>query len=492
MFKQNPFLSLFGVLVIVGFLTYGIVHFLEDVTQGRRGRIVNHPDPVKPLDIPAGIHNRENVYPSKEYTQTIGGLTTTIKLGSDTMNMRDGKGYMLVTLKGDQISKQYEKERLPLNLALVIDRSGSMSGEKLENVKRSLINIASMLDERDHVSLTIYDNEVETIYDSNFEQETFMVRVNGITSRGSTNIEGGLRQGIQKVQGFSFIQDNNRINRVILLSDGLANVGIQTPAGLAGIVEELAEKNVTVSTIGVGSDYDENIMTQVALAGNGNYYFLAQPTDSEEIFAKEFNSMVNTIAKDIHVNLGVDGRFKVTRAIGYKMTNNNSFDPKNVYAGREVSYLFEIQGNNLEYFSTNVTKIANVSIVFHSVMNGRKEEMNIQIPVHLTNKNINPLADDRVYKEFMDSIIAERLWDVDSHLDQVQNHKAKTVVDQLLQEVKSANQRMNGAYDSDISNLEQRRQYIDNQGVRDIKEDAAGRNMKKSIQSESFDKQYNK
>lgn len=491
MFKKHPILSLFGVILIIGFLSYGIDHFIKDVMLWTRKPPINR-DPVRPIDIPNGIHNRENVFPSKEYTQTVGGLKATVKLGSDSINTKDGKGYMLVTLKGDQFPTHSELKRAPLNLALVIDRSGSMSGEKLENVKKSLTTIGSSLTESDHVSLVIYDDKVETIYDANFNQEKFNSVIQEITSRGSTNIEGGLREGIQNVQGFSFLEDHNRVNRVILLSDGLANIGTSTPAGLARLVENLAEKNVNVSTIGVGVDYDENIMTQVALAGNGNYYFLANASDSEEIFAQEFNSMLHTIAKDIHVDLGVDGPFKVTRAIGYKMTNNNSFDPKNIYAGREVSYLFEIHSNNLETISTDVTSLANVNITFQSIVTDRKEAITIPVDVQLTRKEINPLADNQVYKEFMDSLIAERLWDVDTHLGKVENQKAKSTVNNLLQELQYANIRLNGAYDKDITILEQKESYIEQQGNRNIQEDAAGRLFKKSNQSSSFEKQYNK
>jgi hypothetical protein len=133
-----------------------------------------------------------------------------------------------------------------------------------------------------------------------------------------------------------------------------------------------------------------------------------------------------------------------------------------------------------------------VNITFQSIVTDRQEEMNIPVGVRLTQKEINPLADNQVYKEFMDSLIAERLWDVDSHLDKVENQKAKSAVDELLKEVQYANTRLNGAYDQDINSLEKKESYIEQQGNRNIQEDAAGRMFKKSNQSSSFDKQYNK
>jgi len=440
---------------------------------------------------PSIPHGTNYSISSKTYTFSKGGITANARLGSDMVYHQNGKNYLLITLKGDPIHLPIQESRLPLNLSLVIDRSGSMSGTKLENVKTALYQISHMLNERDLVSIVIYDDSVDTIYNGQYNENRFLSAISEIDSRGSTYLEGGLKEGLKNINAHYFL-GGHYINKLILLSDGLANVGVSSPYELARLVQDYSEQEIHVSTIGIGADYDENLMTQVALAGRGNYYFMENGSDAEQILTQEFQGMVNTIAEDVKVEFNFDDQFILNRAVGYKLDNQLFFTPQNISSGKETSYLFEIQSKDLRMLNTNKASIANLKITFNSIVSKSREEINIPVQVDITSNAINPLSDDRVYKEYMNANVAEKLWKVDEHLNNVQNSSAQTVMSELRNELNSANQRLPGVFDKELSNLKTKQDYLNKQGSADIKTSVSGRLFKKSNQAESYMRQYNK
>ena len=435
------------------------------------------------------IHRTSNYSGSEIIVGSGSGLTMTTQLGNAEISQENGLNYMLITLTGDTaIQAEIREDRAPLNLAIVLDRSGSMSGQKLQYVKEAIRKATEMLDSRDLVSLVIYDNTVQTVYEpQSFNRERFLSVLDGVGAGGSTNLEGGLREGLHHTTSLS---TDRSISRVILLSDGLANVGESTPSGLARIVEEVSGNGITVSTIGVGADYDENLMASVAMAGNGNYYFLEDPADAMRIFEDEFSGMVNTVARNIKVDLGLDDDFEITRAVGYDLEDSNSFQPHDIYTDREVSYLFEIAPTRR--LSLGRTKLAEITLSYESTATGQRETVVIPVFLKVVEEEVNPLADDEVYKEYMRSYLAEELWQMDKELDSVNNEKALQIIDGLVEEFELADARLPNEFDEELDDLLEKQEYVYQLGDRDVTYDEEGRNFKKSNNQEQYNLQFSK
>ncbi|MBX7158241.1 MAG: VWA domain-containing protein [Verrucomicrobiae bacterium] len=192
----------------------------------------------------------------------------------------------------------HHHHRLPLNLAVVLDRSGSMEGAKLEQAKQAAIALVNQLSDEDIFSLVVYDNEVQILIPAQpvEDKDRLKSRISRIEAGGGTALYSGVEQGADQVQRYFSAK---KINRVILLSDGLANIGPSSNSEISALGQRIAKDGIAVTTMGIGDDYNEDLMASLAEASDANYYYVKDVEDLPDIFSKELGELFSVVARNI-------------------------------------------------------------------------------------------------------------------------------------------------------------------------------------------------
>ena len=196
----------------------------------------------------------------------------------------------------------HDATRTPLNLALVLDRSGSMSGGKLEAVKRAARDLVLRLHPDDHVSVVAFDDQVHTVAraGTGAEQAGLLNALMALRPGGSTNLSGGW------LQGRALVQEHwaaHGVNRIILLTDGLANQGVTDPGTLRQLCGQALEARVGTTTVGVGAGFDEELLAQMAEAGAGASYYIERLDQAAGVFDEELEGLLSIAAQNLTVRL---------------------------------------------------------------------------------------------------------------------------------------------------------------------------------------------
>ncbi|HDN26134.1 MAG TPA: VWA domain-containing protein [Thioploca sp.] len=212
--------------------------------------------------------------------------------------------YLRVGLIGFRI----EKENVaPINVALVIDQSGSMRGEKIRRAKDAAIMAIERLRQDDIIAVVTYNHSAEILLSANKAQDKEMLKaaINQLISGGQTALYDGIEKAAKEVRKFL---ERNRINRIVIVSDGLANVGPSTPEELGALGASLGKENITVTTIGLGLGYNEDLMTQLSEKSDGNHAFAENPDELTDFFDHEFGDILSVASQEVDVAIiGVDG-----------------------------------------------------------------------------------------------------------------------------------------------------------------------------------------
>ena len=217
--------------------------------------------------------------------------------------------FVLVELVAPTPAPDPARRRTPVNLAFVLDRSGSMAGRgKLELAKHGVLEALDRLDPGDRFAIVTYDDHVDVVIESTpaspEARHTAARALRAIEPRGSTDLAGGWLRGAEQVAAHL---GDGTIDRVLLLTDGLANVGITDPAVLAGHAAELRARGIATSTIGVGEDFDESLLQALADAGGGHFYFAGSLPEIRDHLTSEVGEALEVVARDVVLTMTLPG-----------------------------------------------------------------------------------------------------------------------------------------------------------------------------------------
>ena len=287
MSTKNLFLALTGALMI-----------LAAVSKSRDGRAHTYSPPVLPADpIPA----------IADVTAISNGVQLRIAADQSRVLSGDPGGALLVEVEGREDGVT---DRTPVALALVIDTSGSMAGEKIEQARAAASRLVAQLENGDVLTVVTYGRSASTVVHSEelgADRSVVLAQIAAISTSGNTCMSCGMEEAYSTLSS----APRGHVRRAIVLSDGQANEGITSASGLANLAARAGDGGAVTATIGLGSDYNEHLMSEVAIAGTGAYYFMPDALAMATILERELAALESTVATNLHVTISAEGGGRV-------------------------------------------------------------------------------------------------------------------------------------------------------------------------------------
>ncbi|CNJ19068.1 von Willebrand factor type A domain-containing protein [Yersinia pseudotuberculosis] len=311
----------------------------------------------------------------------------------------EDKNYLKISLTGFNLDST---RRSPINLALVIDRSTSMSGERIEKAREAAILAVNMLNTPDTLSVVAYDNHAEVIIPATkvTDKPALIASIQQhIHPRGMTALFAGVSMGIGQVDKHL---NREQVNRIILISDGQANTGPTSISELSDLARMAAKKGIAITTIGLGQDYNEDLMTAIAGYSDGNHTFVANSADLEKAFTKEFQDVMSVVAQDIVVQIKTGDKVKPVRLLGRDgdiLGNTVNVKLNQLYSNQEKYILLEVipeKGTDKQQ-----KDLADVSISYLNLSSKKQDQINERVTVSYSQsvEKVNDAVQEEVLAE---------------------------------------------------------------------------------------------
>ena len=322
---------------------------------------------------------------------------------SHPLLLEEGKQtvYVKVGLTGFELKEQ--ADRTPVNLSVVLDRSGSMGGSKIEQAKEAAIFALDRLGKNDILSIVVYDDRIDVLLPATklTDKEAVRKLIRQIDARGSTALYGGVQKGAEELRKFL---DKNRVNRIVLLSDGLANVGPDTPAALEELGKGLAGENISVSTMGLGLGYNEDLMLRLAKSGEGNHYFIENSGDLAGFFDCEFESAMMVVAQDADFKVRFGDGIRPVRALNRQVDiegQSATFSIPQIYADHEKYVIFEVEVK--PHSGAKEQQVASAEVSYTNIVTKTTDRLNSSASVRFTGSS--EMVESKINKKVLEEAV---------------------------------------------------------------------------------------
>jgi len=288
--------------------------------------------------------------------------------------------------------------RLPLNLALVIDRSGSMEGEPLDYVKRACGYVVDLLEPSDILSVVTFEEQVEVLVPARRVVNKTLLKehINRVEVGNTTNIYDGIVVGCQQVAS---IMSEGCLNRVLLLTDGEPTVGIKDFASIVGQVAEQKSRGITVTALGFGPEYNEELMAGIARQSGGNYYYISRPELIPEVFRRELESLMTIVARNMRLRLGLSRWVQLRQIYGRQFAvpspRHAEVGLVDLERGTAMSVLCEME---FAPRPAGIYRVAKAELSYDDAVSGRAEVLAADVEFEFTSdetlvaSGVNPIV----------------------------------------------------------------------------------------------------
>ena len=292
---------------------------------------------------------------------------------------RTHRTFLKISLTGFEMSGL--EERTPANVSLVLDESGSMTGEKLEEAKEAALLAVDLLDKDDILSVVSYDSHVKVLVPATRVDDKAEIRraIRAMKAGGQTALFAGVSKGAREIRKFI---EKERVNRIILLSDGQANVGPSTVTELGELGMSLGKEGISVTTIGLGAGYNEDLMATLAGYSDGNHAFVEDPEDLVKIFNYEFGDVLSVVAQDLLIRIELQDGIRPLRILGRNgeiIGREVTTRMNQLYSDQEKYVLLEVEVP--EGMANQTRELADVTVSYQNMANRKQEDVRDKVSV---------------------------------------------------------------------------------------------------------------
>jgi Ca-activated chloride channel family protein len=311
--------------------------------------------------------------------------------------------YIKVGIKGYETDGSID--RPPVNVAIVLDRSGSMSGDKIRQAKEAAKYAVDLLGPQDILSIITYESTVDVLMPATRVADKNRVKslIDEIQIAGSTALFAGVSKGAEELRKFL---DRDRVNRIILLSDGIANVGPDSPGALGDLGSALRKQGISVSTTGLGLGYNEDLMFRLAQKSDGNHAFVENAKDLVRIFDYEFRDVMSVVAQDVRIKMKLLNGVKPIRVLNRDaeiFEDEVSVIINQVYSSQEKYFLLEVEVP--AGADQDVIEVAAVDVSYRNLKTQREENLSDSLGVTYTDNST--VAFDSREKEVAEAVVLQ-------------------------------------------------------------------------------------
>ena len=334
------------------------------------------------LEKRAPIPHTPPTSPPSVKTVTKGAVSISASLsGTHLLYGEDGELFLDISLRADPAKT---RKRAPINVGLVIDRSGSMAGPKLAHAKEAARKLIYSLRDGDRLAIVTYGSDVTMVPSRIINAESrsqLTAVVNGIVDGGGTYLSGGFERARDEVLRTS---TEGYINRVMLISDGQANEGITDLGRLNQMARAALNRGIHLTTMGVGLSFNETLMTAMAEHGGGHYYFIEDSSSMAAIFDKELKTLMTTVARKATVTMTLEPGVSLVEVYGYTFEQTGrtvTIRLPDIYGGqqRKIMCKLRIPANH-----EGKQQVAKVQLTFLDVETNRELASNTSSRVDIT------------------------------------------------------------------------------------------------------------
>jgi Ca-activated chloride channel homolog len=277
--------------------------------------------------------------------------------------------------------------RVPVNVALVLDKSGSMNGRKIEEARQAAIQAIRRLDANDIVSVIVYDSTVEVLVPATklTDKDTVCRKIASVQPGGRTALFAGVSKGAAEIRKFL---DSERVNRIVLLSDGLANIGPSAPSELGSLGSSFKKEGISVTTMGLGLDYNEDLMVQLASHSGGNHVFIEDETQLAGFFKQEFDTVLSVVAQEVAITIDVAKGIRPVRVMGNRAEINGQqvvTSLAQLYSEQEKFVVLEVEVPASP--EGKVRDVAQVSVDYDNMLTHRTDRLSGKASVNFSSSD---------------------------------------------------------------------------------------------------------